>query len=55
MGNATYDKAHTKGFYLKLNTATDADIILWLDSQDNKQGVIKKLIREQIEREENHD
>ena len=40
-----YDKAHCKGFYMKLNKKTDADIIATLDSKKNKQGYIKKLIR----------
>lgn len=52
MGSPKYDKENTKGLYLKLNVKTDEDIILWLDSQKNKQGAIKTLIREQIEREE---
>lgn len=45
-----YDKEHTKGFYIKLNTKTDADIIHWLWSQKSKQGSIKRLIRQEIER-----
>lgn len=43
-----YDKAHTKGLYLKLNKETDKDILAHLDKQENKQGYIKKLIREDI-------
>lgn len=43
--NAKYDKAHTKGIYLKLNLTTDADIIEYLSNQDNIQGYIKSLIR----------
>ena len=43
--NASYDKANTKGVYLKLNKKTDADIIETLKLQDNKQGFIKALIR----------
>ena len=27
---AKYDKSHTAGFYMKLNTRTDSDIIRWL-------------------------
>lgn len=48
---AKYDKAHTAGFYMKLNTRTDSDIIRWLQGQASKQGAIKKLIREEIVRE----
>ena len=35
---------------MKLNTGTDQDILAWLDEQDSKQGAIKRLIREEIER-----
>lgn len=46
--NRRYDKTNTRQFVLKLNVNTDADVIEWLDRQDNKQGEIKWLIREQI-------
>ena len=46
-----YDKAHTTGFYMKLNTRTDLDIIKWLHAQKSKQGAIKQLIRQEIERQ----
>ena len=41
-------KAVTRNFYLKLHTVHDADIIAALDAQENKNGYIKKLIREDI-------
>lgn len=47
--SAKYDAANTKGLYLKFNKKTDADILTWLDSIDNKQGYIKDLIRKDIE------
>jgi hypothetical protein len=47
---AKYDKGHTTGVYMKLNTGTDQDILAWLEEQDSKQGAIKRLIREEIER-----
>ena len=47
---ARYDKEHTTQFKMKLNTKTDADILDWLDKQPNKQGKVKQLIREEIER-----
>ncbi len=47
---AKYDKGHTTGFYMKLNIATDEDILSWLEKQGSKQGAIKKLIREEIAR-----
>ena len=47
---AKYDKNHTVGFYMKLNTGTDQDILTWLEHQESKQGAIKLLIREEIQR-----
>ncbi len=46
-----YNKEHTVGYYIKLNTRTDQDIIRWFWGQRNKQGSIKRLIREEIARE----
>lgn len=48
---AKYDKTHTKGIYIKLNLSTDADIIRWFWKQPSIQGAIKKLVREEIARE----
>ncbi len=45
---AKYDKAYTKGIYLKLNLRTDKDIIWWTWSQKSVQGSIKRLIREEM-------
>ena len=42
---ARYDKANTKGVYLKLNLKTDKDIIELLAKKENVQGYIKSLIR----------
>lgn len=47
---AKYDAANTTRVQLKLNLKTDADIIGYLESCDNKQGLIKKLIRQEIEK-----
>lgn len=46
--SAKYDKTHTKGIYLKLNKETDKDLINFLETQDNTQGLIKSLLREYI-------
>lgn len=46
-----YDAANTKQFKMKLNLRTDADILAWLESQNNKQGAIKELIRKEINAE----
>lgn len=43
-----YDKANTKGLYLKLNINTDSDILERLEEVENKQNYIKKLIRNDI-------
>ena len=40
-----YDKDNTKQIVLKLNLTSDADILAMLDSQPNKQGYIKNLVR----------
>lgn len=48
-----YDKENTKGLYLKLCLNTDKDILDRLDEMkgsEGKQGYIKRLIREDIER-----
>lgn len=46
-----YDKANIKGVYLKLNINTDADILARLEQvAEGKQGYIKRLIREDMER-----
>ena len=45
-----YDQKNTIKVSLKLNVNTDADIIEYLDGVENKQGTIKKLIRDEIER-----
>ena len=42
---AKYDAEHTMQIHLKLNLATDADIIKRLAEVQNKQGYIKELIR----------
>jgi hypothetical protein len=51
---AKYDKENTIQFKMKLNKKTDLDVIEALESaslQDGgKQGYIKRLIREDIER-----
>ena len=40
-----YDAANTKQIHLKLNRNTDAELIRWLDDQENVQGYIKSLIK----------
>lgn len=45
-----WDRDNTKQFKIKLMKTTDSDIISWLEEQDNKQGYIKQLIRDDIAR-----
>lgn len=46
-----YDAAHTRQIKMKLNLKTDKDILDRLDASGNIQGYIKRLIREDIERD----
>lgn len=46
--SARYDAGNTTSVRLKLNINTDMDIIEKLDTVNNKNGYIKKLIREDI-------
>ena len=45
-----YDENNTTRVQLKLNNKTDADILEYLDSVENTQGTIKRLLREEISR-----
>ena len=45
-----YDSTNTTQFHLKLNNKTDADIIKILKESENAQGYIKRLIREDMNR-----
>lgn len=53
-----YDELHTEQIKLKLNRKTDADVLDWLrkkqlwNSGTSMQGEIKRLIRQEIAREE---
>ena len=46
--NEKYDKENTTGLYLKFNNKTDKDILEYLKSVPNRQGLLKQLIREHI-------
>ena len=45
-----YDAANTRQIKIKLNLKTDADILERLSEVDNRQGYIKDLIRQDIEK-----
>lgn len=45
-----YEKQNTKQFPIRLNLNTDADVIEFLESLDNKRGYILDLIRSDMAR-----
>lgn len=49
---AEKEKAYTRRYQLKLNTNTDKDVIARLSEQESMQGYIKRLIREDIARDQ---
>ena len=49
---AKYDAQNTRRYSIKLNVKTDADIIAWLDKQqDGVQTAVKRAIRAMIEKQ----
>jgi len=48
--NLKYQKKNIKQMKLDLNRNTDSDIISFLEKCENKQGYIKKLIREDMKK-----
>jgi len=51
MSDYNYEKNNCTRVSIKLGNKTDADIIDKLNKQDNKQGYIKQLIRDDIRKE----
>ena len=49
--NRKYDKENTRQITIKLNLNTDADILDWLSRVENRQGYLKRLIREDMAKE----
>lgn len=47
-----YDARNRKIITFKLNINTDADIFAWFEKQENKQGALKMLVRDQIKKEQ---
>lgn len=45
-----YHKEHCRQYCLCLNKGTDADVIAKIEAQENKQGYLKRLIRQDIAR-----
>lgn len=52
MGNYQSDQKNARRYALKLSRNTDKDIIDRLDQEANIQGYLKRLIREDIERQQ---
>lgn len=50
--NAKFNKLHTTMFGIRLHNRNDKDIIDHLRAQENKQGYIKKLIRADMQKEQ---
>ena len=48
--NEKWDKANIRRFVLKVTKTTEKDILDKLEAQENVNGYIKRLIREDIER-----
>lgn len=47
-----FDKANTTRVQMKLHNRLDADILEFLEASGNKQGTIKRALRELMEREQ---
>jgi hypothetical protein len=45
-----YNEANRKTFALHVNRKTESDILKKLESMDNREGYLKSLIRQDIER-----
>ena len=48
--NKEYDRQNTKMYCIKLNYRTDANLISWLDTVGNVQGLIKQLLNNELDR-----
>ena len=46
----TYDQQNTVKITMKLNIKTDADILSLIQSKENKQGYLKELLRNDLDR-----
>lgn len=47
-----YEKENIRQIRLKINRKTEPELIEWIEQQDNIQGYIKQLIREDMKRQE---
>lgn len=51
--NDRYCKRNYRAFGLKINVSTQADVLEWIESQDNMTGAIVELIRKDIASKKN--
>jgi hypothetical protein len=50
-----YEKENIRQIRLKINRKTEPELLEWIEEQGNIQGYIKRLIREDMEREKEKD
>lgn len=50
---AKYEREKTKQYKIRLSTISDADMIAYLDSLNNRQGRLKELIRADMAHSQN--
>ena len=48
---AAYEKENIRQIRLKINRKTEPELLEWIEEQENIQGYIKRLIREDMEKE----
>jgi len=46
-----YEKENIRQIRLKINRKTEPELLEWIEEQENIQGYIKRLIREDMEKE----
>ena len=48
--NVQYTRQYQRQFMIKVNRKLEPDLVEWLESQENVQAYIKKLVREDIQK-----
>ena len=48
---AAYEKENIRQIRMKINRKTEPELLEWIEEQENIQGYIKRLIREDMEKE----
>ncbi|WP_251178088.1 hypothetical protein [Adlercreutzia agrestimuris] len=52
--NKRYEAKALRKMTIAFNRNTESDLLEWIESQENKAGYIKQLIREDMERQQKH-